>query len=213
MQKLIKFDFVPANQIIVSMDGTRLVDVHKTIATSLNKIELAAYSRSIKKVCSGQKLNADDAKLLDKIDEITFSQHGLCLKDSKITKARIKACKRYGVSFKDRDGLEDHMNSMRATNLQIQAEQDTVLSVSTMNKLNMEIPTGYREAISKVENGIALDKEDLQEIQGLAKFARDAMGWQIVHQATRAAVKEACKRLGIKTSTILLDEQEFMPLH
>ena len=130
MKNVIKFDFVPADKINVSMDGTKLVDVHRTIATSLNKKEMAAYSRCIQKVSSGQKLNADDAKLLDKIDEITFSHYGLCLKDSKVTKARIKACKRYGVSFKDRDGLEDHMNSMQIMNRGIQSGQDMAVKNS-----------------------------------------------------------------------------------
>ena len=36
-------------------------------------------------------------------------EHGMCLKDSAVTKARLKACRRYGINFIDRDGLVDHM--------------------------------------------------------------------------------------------------------
>ncbi len=48
--------------------------------------------------------------MLDRIDQLTMDVHGICLKDSKVTKARMKAAKRYGMQFIDRDGLVDHMN-------------------------------------------------------------------------------------------------------
>jgi hypothetical protein len=68
--------------------------------------------QAIGKVQAKQKLNINDVKVFDKIDAITMNAHGFCLKDSLLTKARIKACKRYGMRFNDRDGLEAHMNAM-----------------------------------------------------------------------------------------------------
>ena len=110
MKNLLKFGMVSADKIMLSGTGIRLLDVSSTIKEGLSQEELAFYTKAINKINQGIKLNRKDLKVLDRIDQLTMDVHGLCLKDSKVTKARMKAAKRYGMQFIDRDGLVDHMN-------------------------------------------------------------------------------------------------------
>lgn len=100
---------VKLSNVIDGFSGQNLLDVNVTIINALERSELHIYSRAIGKVMSKETLNRDDLKVLDKIDALTYEIHGLCLKDSIVTKARIKGCKKYGMKFIDRDGLEAHM--------------------------------------------------------------------------------------------------------
>ena len=110
MRNTVKFGMVSADKIMLSGTGIRLLDVHSTIEEGLSQAELALYTKAINKVSQGEKLNRKDLKVLDRIDQLTMDVHGICLKDSKVTKARMKAAKRYGMQFIDRDGLVEHMN-------------------------------------------------------------------------------------------------------
>lgn len=108
----IQLAMVPASQIFMN-ESVSAIDATHSIFKNLDKRELTTYMYAIAKVQTNQKLNKNDVKVLDKIDAITMNAHGLCLKDSLVTEARIKACKRYGIRFNDRDGLVAHMNAMR----------------------------------------------------------------------------------------------------
>ena len=107
----VQLAMVPASKLFFN-DNLSALDATRTISKNLDKRELTIYMHAIGKVHAQQKLNKNDVKVLDKIDAITMNAHGFCLKDSKVTQARIKACKRYGIRFNDRDGLEAHMNAM-----------------------------------------------------------------------------------------------------
>ena len=98
--------------IIDGFTGQSLLDVKTTINNSLNRSEHQTYSSALEKILSKKTLNRKDLKVLDKIDALTYEKHGMCLKDSKVTSARIKACKKYSMKFIDRDGLQEHMNFM-----------------------------------------------------------------------------------------------------
>jgi hypothetical protein len=98
--------------IIDGLTGQSLLDVKTTINNSLNRSEHQTYSSALEKILSKKTLNRKDLKVLDKIDALTYEKHGMCLKDSKVTSARIKACKKYSMKFIDRDGLQEHMNFM-----------------------------------------------------------------------------------------------------
>jgi hypothetical protein len=111
---------IKVRKIIDGFSGQNLLDVNKTICTNLEIYELHIYSRAIRKVLNKEALNRDDLKILDKIDALTYEKHGMCLKDSVITKARLKACKKYSMQFIDRDGLQAHMKIF----LGIQQEND-----------------------------------------------------------------------------------------
>lgn len=105
-----QFAMVPASKVFCT-DNVSALDATRTISKNLDKRELTIYMHAMGKVQTKQKLNKNDVKVLDKIDAITMNTYGFCLKDSKVTHARIKACKRYGIRFNDRDGLEAHMNT------------------------------------------------------------------------------------------------------
>lgn len=104
-----KTEMVPLNKINDGFSLVNLNDVLETISSKLTRDELAAYASACMKVMTREKLSRRDAMLFNKIDEITMREHGMCLKDSSVTKARLKACRRFGIKFIDRDNLVDHM--------------------------------------------------------------------------------------------------------
>ncbi len=87
-------------------------DVYQTLQKELSAVDLQKYTISCLKVMMSVKLNRNEAILLNKVDEITMRKHGMCLKDSAMTKARLKACRLHGIKFIDRDNLIDHMKMM-----------------------------------------------------------------------------------------------------
>lgn len=96
--------------VVDGFSGKSLLDINETITANLEKRELHIYTSAIGKVLRKKKLNRDDVRVLDKIDEITFKKHGMCLKDAIVTLARIKACKKFGMKFIDRDFLLEHLD-------------------------------------------------------------------------------------------------------
>lgn len=106
---LFNFGFVSLKKLVVSSNGLGVLEVNETIAKGLNKQDYERYGNAVQKVVSKEKLGRADLAVLDKVDELTMQKHSICLKDSKVTKARIKGCKRFGIEFIDRDGLVEHM--------------------------------------------------------------------------------------------------------
>lgn len=107
-----KFEMVPVNKINDIFSGVNLGDVTATLHKQLTTHELQAYYSACMKVTLKEKLSRGDAIIFNKIDAITMREHGMCLKDSAVTKARLIACKRFGIKFTDRDNLIDHMKMM-----------------------------------------------------------------------------------------------------
>jgi len=105
-----KSEMVAIKDIADAYSLVSIGDVCETLQKELSANELLKYSTSCLNVMMGAKLSRSEAILLNKVDEITMRAHGMCLKDSAVTKARLKACRRYGMKFIDRDGLVDHMN-------------------------------------------------------------------------------------------------------
>jgi hypothetical protein len=105
-----KTAMAPLKEIVDAYSMVSMGDVFGALSKRLTRPELQAYSGASRKVMLREKLSRSDAILFNKIDEITMREFGMCLKDSKVTKARLKACKRFGIEFIDRDNLIDHMN-------------------------------------------------------------------------------------------------------
>lgn len=107
-----KTEMLPLNKIDDGFSGVNLGDVTATLLKKLTTEELLAYSFACMKVSLNEKLTRADVILFNKVDAITMQAHGMCMKDSKITKARLSASVRYGIKLVDRDGLIDHMKLM-----------------------------------------------------------------------------------------------------
>ena len=107
-----KTEMVAIENINDAYSLVRISDVYETLQKELGVAELKKYSTSCLNVMMGAKLSRSETILLNKVDEITMREHGMCLKDSAVTKARLKACRRFGMKFIDRDNLIDHMKTM-----------------------------------------------------------------------------------------------------
>jgi len=105
-----QIEMVSLDQILDGYSMVSIGEVYETLRKQLSATELKKYSMSCLNVMMGAKLSRSETILLNKVDEITMREHGMCLKDSAVTKARLKACRRYGMKFIDRDNLIDHMN-------------------------------------------------------------------------------------------------------
>ena len=107
-----KKEMVPLKEMLDAYSMVSISDVYETLIKMLGAAELQKYSISCLNVMMGKTLSRSETILLNKVDEITMREHGMCLKDSAVTKARLKACRRYGIKFIDRDNLIDHMKFM-----------------------------------------------------------------------------------------------------
>ena len=105
-----QIEMVSLDQLLDGYSMVSISKVYETLEKELSAAELKKYSMSCLNVMMGAKLSRSETILLNKVDEITMREHGMCLKDSAVTKARLKACRRYGMKFIDRDNLIDHMN-------------------------------------------------------------------------------------------------------
>jgi hypothetical protein len=92
-----KTEILPLNKIDDAFSGVNLGDVTATLLKKLTRDELLAYSYACMKVSLNEKLTRADVILFNKIDAISMQAHGICLKDSKVTKARLSASVRYGI--------------------------------------------------------------------------------------------------------------------
>ena len=152
------------------------------------------------KVNQSEKLNRKDLKVLDRIDRLTMDVHGICLKDSKVTKARIKAAKRYGVQFIDRDGLVDHMNM--ALGLTDDSSEEEAFFDPIMECLNANMCSDcmnkVHHAAFKIANQIALTEDDVWIMQEASSILFEELGFSFDDSEIGDALIEACDRLGIK---------------
>jgi hypothetical protein len=200
MRNTVKFGMVSADKIMLSGTGIRLLDVHSTIEEGLSQAELALYTKAINKVSQGEKLNRKDLKVLDRIDQLTMDVHGICLKDSKVTNARMKAAKRYGMQFIDRDGLVEHMNM--ALGIADQGDEGELVfdPITPCLEANMcsDCMNKVHHAAFKIANQIALTEDDVWIMQEASSILFEELGFSFDDSEIGDALIEACDRLGIK---------------
>ena len=187
---------VKLSNTIDGFSGQCLLDVNKTITRSLERSELHIYSRAIGKVLNKETLNKDDLKLLDKIDALTYEKHGMCLKDAAVTLARLKACKKYGIQFTDRDGLVVHLQMM--TNLNQERTAAHKFGTYMVDKLGVGSIEAFYKAMHKVKRGIDLDITDLEAFNAMEEIAEKKFNWCIRDEQVQIARKNASEKLGVK---------------
>ena len=200
MRNTVKFGMVSADKIMLSSTGIGLLDVYSTIDDGLSKGELILYTKAIRKVNKGEKLNRRDLKVFDRIDQLTMDVHGICLKDSKVTKARIKAAKRYGMQFIDRDGLVDHMNmalGLTDDSSEEGVELDPIMKCLEANMCS-DCMDKVHQAAFKIANQIPLTEDDVWIMQEASSIVFEELGFSFDDSEIGNALIEACDRLGIK---------------
>lgn len=179
--------------------GVCLADTSSTIASYLSKPELIRYSRAIAKVQTQQKLNLKDLNVLDKIDALTYEHHGMCLKDSLVTNARLNACKKYGVEFVDRDSLVEHMNCMLPSENPREKKATFYKGLGEFftEKLGSDHPYKLRTVLEKLDQKRDLDLADLIFLSEMESVASQELDWTIINAELITAIDKACKKLGI----------------
>ena len=200
MRNTVKFGMVSADKIMLSSTGIGLLDVYSTIDDGLSKGELILYTKAIRKVNKGEKLNRRDLKVFDRIDQLTMDVHGICLKDSKVTKARIKAAKRYGMQFIDRDGLVDHMNmalGLTDDSSEEGVELDPIMKCLEANMCS-DCMDKVHQAAFKIANQIPLTEDDVWIMQEASSIVFEELGFSFDDSEIGEALIEACDRLGVK---------------
>ena len=205
---------VPANKIIVAPNGPHLVEVTSTITKELNKRELGAYSKAIDKVVNKKKLNLLDLKIFDKVDEISMAAYGLCLKDSLVTKARLKACKRYKVIFNDRDGLLDHLRMIEGVVQTVDEEQEEQNMFDQFIEIvGYETAESFADAALKVRDGEDLNMRDLETIAKIVTCS--SMTFSSLRNDAKAmsAIEKACAEYGLDLNDILGATKAFNIVH
>lgn len=185
--------------VVDTYSGIRLTDTAMTIQSHLNKQELFRYTKSMNKVEMLQGLNLKDLKVLDKIDALTFELHGMCLKDSLVTKARLKACKKYKVKFIDRDGLVDHMNCMlpKSDIHKTKSNNCELIGKFFIEKLGNDSPYKLSKVLQKLGHREDLDFADLNFLSEMEAVTSRELDWTITDPELIEAIKKACKKLGI----------------
>jgi hypothetical protein len=187
---------VKLSNAIDGFSGQNLLDVNTTITNSLERTELHIYSRAIGKVLNKENLNRDDLKVLDKIDTLTYEKHGMCLKDAAVTRARLKACKKYGMQFIDRDGLVVHLQMM--TNLNQEKTAAHKFGAYMADKLGADSIEAFYKAMHKVKRGVDLDINDLKTFDAIEEIAEKKFNWCIRDEKVQIARKNASDKLGMK---------------
>lgn len=104
---------VPATSIMFA-PNVSLMDCQRVIQQNMNLDTVMDYAMALDKIQRNKPLRRSDLELFDKVDEITTKHLGITLKDSKVTRARLNACKHFGIEFEDRGGLINHMNLVEA---------------------------------------------------------------------------------------------------
>lgn len=190
---------VPVSSIFDAQSGVCFADTTATITSNLNKNQLERYGRAMMKVSTHKRLNRSDLAVLDRIDEITYQHHGMCLKDSQVTKARLKGCKRYRIEFVDRDGLVDHMNTMNSIHDGADYSQSYCESLVDLfqEKLGDDAPIKLRLIVRKIELKENFNLDDLIFLSKLEVFADKELGWTIINEEIKSAIEKASSSLGI----------------
>jgi hypothetical protein len=200
MKNTVKFGMISADKIMLSGSGIALLDVQRTIKEELSQAELALYTKAINKINQREKLNRKDLRVLDRIDQLTMDMHGLCLKDSQVTKARMKAAKRYGMQFIDRDGLVDHMNMALGVTDEFSEDESGVDPIMECLEANMcsDCMDKVHQASFKIANQIPLMEDDVWIMQEASSIVIEELGFSFDDSEIGNALIEACDRLGIK---------------
>jgi hypothetical protein len=200
MRNSVKFGMVSADKIMLSSNGIRLFDVKCSIEEGLSQEELALCKKAINKVIQGVNLNRRDLMVFDRIDQLTMDVYGICLKDSKVTKARMKAAKRYGMQFIDRDGLVDHMNmalGLTDDSSEEEAVYDPIMECLNANMCSDSMDKVHRAAF-KIANQITLTEDDVWIMQEASSIVFEELGFSFDNSVIGNALIEACDRLGVK---------------
>ena len=200
MKNTVKLGMISADKIMLSGSGIALLDVHSTIKEGLSQEELALYTKAINKVNQSEKLNRKDLKVLDRIDQLTMDVHGICLKDSQVTKARMKAAKRYGMKFSDRDGLVDHMNMALGLTDECNEDESDFDPIMECLEANMcsDCMDKVHHASFRIANQIPLTEDDVWIMQEASSIVFEELGFSFDDSEIGNALIEACDRLGIK---------------
>ncbi|MBU3615380.1 hypothetical protein ICN46_10805 [Polynucleobacter sp. Latsch14-2] len=201
---LFKQEMVSASKLFDANSGVCLADTSATILGCLNKSEIERYARAMHKVQQGQGLNRQDLVVLDKIDQVTFDHHGMCLKDSAVTKARIKACKKHGLKFIDRDGLEAHMNMFIPVVNKGNRREDYLEAIAFYFIEHMG--EGFGEICMsmayKLLNGQLLNLGDLKVLSEMEAIATEQLGFSILTDDLVSAIDLASKNCGVHFSNL-----------
>ena len=200
MKNTVKFGMISADKIMLSGSGIALLDVQRTIKEELSPAELALYTKAINKVNQREKLNRKDLRVLDRIDQLTMDVHGLCLKDSQVTKARMKAAKRYGIKFIDRDGLVDHMNMALGLVDECSEDESDFDPIMECLEANMcsDCMDKVHHASFRIANQIPLTEDDVWIMQEASSIVFEELGFSFDDSEIGNALIEACDRLGVK---------------
>jgi hypothetical protein len=185
------------------ISGVNLADVYATIMSKLNKREQVLYATAVQHATQKVPLSRLDLTMLDRVDEITMKEHNMCLKDSVITKARIKACKKFKINFNDRDGLVEHMRMFYKSTDTLQAsaiaehEVDTKLAYLLIERLGEDAVWAFKLATDKILNWELLNYEDLRVIASVEKIFNLELDATFFGNDTLAAISRAEKELGL----------------
>ena len=198
-----KLEMVPVDKLTDAYSGVSMIDSAQTVLNGLSKSELDRYGKAMNKIERRQTLNIKDLNVLDKIDKLTFEAHGMCLKDSLVTKARIKACKKYGLKFIDRNGLVDHMNQVMSSSFNAKQEElsDEELKARIgcfiMDRLG---ENRFQDFLNTLERSVSkgLNIEDLRVLSEVENFTCKELGFSIFNSAIQKAINEACIKYGFK---------------
>jgi hypothetical protein len=194
-----KVKMVSVSKLHDERSGVCLGNTSATLSAYLSKAEKERYAAAMRKINKKITLNRDDLKVFDKVDAITFEHHGMCLKDSIVTKARVKAAKKNGIRFVDRDGLVEHMNCMLPgqNSNESKASFQDALGQFFIDRLGKDVPFNLQTVINKLNWGKDLDLKDLNFLSDLELIATKELGWTIINPELKLAIDVACKKLGI----------------
>ena len=185
------------------ISGVNLADVYATIMSKLNKREQVLYATAVQHATQKVPLSRLDLTMLDRVDEITMKEHNMCLKDSVITKARIKACKKFKINFNDRDGLVEHMRMFYkgADTLQASAlaehDVDTKLAYLLIDRLGEDAARATGLTSAKILNGELLNYEDFKLIASIEKVFNLELDATFFSEEILDAISKAEKELGL----------------
>lgn len=198
---LIKKEMVPAANLYAAGKGDAFTDISEWLMAKLNKAEKKRYAKAMIKVDGQVTLSRKDLVLFDKIDVLTFVHHGMCLRDSLVTKARIKACKKYSVQFTDRDGLVEHMHLIeeihqigKVDHICSEAE---IFDIFLSSRLGADKYHQFLQAISNILTNTDLTRANLEVLKEADSYMVSSFKGTIIHSRILEAINSACNQLKI----------------
>ena len=199
-EREMKLEMVPVEKLVDAYSGVSMMDSTQTIMNGLTQLELDRYGKAVDKIEKGQILNVKDLKVLDKIDAITYEKHGMCLKDSYMTKARIKASKKYGIQFVDRDGLVNHMNQMRGLAVEKNSEEllnaklHEQLGCFILDRLGDDRFIDFVNALASIMDKKVIGIEDIKVLSEVEYFTCKELGLSIFNEDIQKEIDKACMK-------------------